>query len=86
MASYFISIICIINNFFEILGNEIINFFNNNNIYSSEEFCSLRRSRSLAIIREENNKIFQASNSNEDHQTQLIPRAKLLNKGVITER
>lgn len=68
---------------FKISANEIINFFNNK-IYPSDEFCSLRRSRSLAIIREENKNLFQTAN--ENNQAQLIPRAKLLSKAIINER
>lgn len=69
-----------------ISADEIINFFNNK-IYASDEFCSLRRSRSLAIIREENKNQFETNNENTlNNQTQLIPRAKLLHKTIINER
>uniref|UniRef100_T1GS32 Uncharacterized protein n=1 Tax=Megaselia scalaris TaxID=36166 RepID=T1GS32_MEGSC len=69
----------------EFSGAEIINFFNNK-IYNTDEFCSLRRSRSLAIIREENNNLLSGKEKNHKDLPQLIPRAKLLNKAIIQER
>ncbi|KAL9911700.1 javelin isoform 1-T1 [Glossina fuscipes fuscipes] len=49
--------------------------------------CSLRRSRSLAVIREETfNDLQISSSSHSRRRSQLIPRARLVNRGYFRER
>ncbi|XP_037949010.1 protein javelin [Teleopsis dalmanni] len=51
------------------------------------ESCSLRRSRSLAVIREETFSDLQINSANNSHRrSQLIPRARLVNRGFFRER
>ncbi|CAD7006482.1 unnamed protein product [Ceratitis capitata] len=50
------------------------------------ESCSLRRSRSLAVIREETFSDLQITTTNNSRRSQLIPRARIVNRGFIRER
>ncbi|XP_053955069.1 protein javelin [Anastrepha ludens] len=50
------------------------------------ESCSLRRSRSLAVIREETFSDLQITTANNSRRSQLIPRARIVNRGFIRER
>ncbi|KAM7356225.1 javelin [Cochliomyia hominivorax] len=52
----------------------------------ASDSCSLRRSRSLAVIREETFSDLQISSSNGSRRSQLIPRARLVNRGYFRER
>lgn len=50
------------------------------------ESCSLRRSRSLAVIREETFSDLQIGSANSSRRrSQLIPRARLVNRGFFRE-
>ncbi|XP_028897629.1 protein javelin [Zeugodacus cucurbitae] len=50
------------------------------------ESCSLRRSRSLAVIREETFSDLQITTANNSRRSQLIPRARIVNRDFIRER
>lgn len=53
---------------------------------NKSESCSLRRTRSLAVIREETFNDLQIGGGIRSRRSQLIPRAKLLNRSFFQNR
>lgn len=53
---------------------------------NDSESCSLRRTRSLAVIREETFNDLQIGGGIRARRSQLIPRAKLLNRSFFQNR
>lgn len=53
---------------------------------NDSESCSLRRTRSLAVIREETFNDLQIGGGIRTRRSQLIPRAKLLNRSFFQNR
>ncbi|CAD7081849.1 unnamed protein product, partial [Hermetia illucens] len=53
---------------------------------SGNDVCSLRRTRSLAVIREETYNDLQINSARNSRRSQLIPRAKLVNRSFNKER
>lgn len=53
---------------------------------NKSETCSLRRTRSLAVIREETFNDLQIGGGIRSRRSQLIPRAKLLNRSFFQNR
>lgn len=70
--------------FFFLLSEQPI-YDNPKSPHFTQDACSLRRTRSLAVIREETYNDLQI-NGSRTRRSQLIPRAKLVNRDFFKDR